>query len=464
MLIHVFNGAREGEHDVDLLADAVLMAAESGGHQTVPWTLRDHDFSFCRGCFSCWVATPGTCNGTHADRDVARRLADADVVVFTTPLTFGCYSPQLKIALDHLLPMLTFEFERWAGETHHPLRYGRFPPILAVASATTRDAGAERIFSTMLWRNSFSSRAPSAAAVFSPGDGLDQIVERLAAILAGLTGRPSRITPSDHVPTPELPHLVPPEPLILADVGPGDAVADPQPPKRALLLVGSPKPGLRASTPDDRSASLALGRALARRLAGQGVEGRTLFLSETVRLGAATEQMLASVAAADLLVLSFPLSVDSLPAPAIEALELIANARRLRAGQNAQPRPGFFALCQSGFPEAEQSAAALAICRRFAHEAGFAWRGGLAIGGGPALASRLRPGGPARHALAALDAAASALAAGQAAPPEVVKLAARPIMPALRYRLAAEREFRRQARQHGVRRPSASRPFEPQGS
>ena len=462
MIIHVLNGAREGEDDVDRLADAVRTAAERGGHRTVPWTLRDHDFTFCRGCFHCWVATPGTCTGTHADRDVARRLADADIVVLTTPMTFGCYSSELKIALDHLLPMLTYDFERWAGETHHPLRYGRFPPMVAVASATTRDADAEGIFSTLLWRNSFNSRAPGAAVVFSPGDGIDRIVERLAAVLAGLTGQPSQITPSDRVLTPELPHLVMPERLDLAGVGPGDAEVDARPPKRAVLLVGSPKPGLKPSTPDVHSASLALGRALSRRLFAQGVEGKTFFLSEAARMPGATKEMLASVAAADLVILSFPLSVDCLPAPTIRALELIAEARRHHASRRDPRQPGLFALCQSGFPEAEQSSTALAICRRFAREAGFAWRGGLAVGGGPAIASRLRAGGIARHAVSALDDAAVCLASGQAVPLAVVAWAARPLMPAPLYRRAAERGFRRQARKHGVRRPSASRPFEPQ--
>ena len=462
MIVHVFNGARQGEVDVDRLADAARVAAESGGHRTVPWTLRDHDFSFCRGCFRCWVATPGTCSGTFADRDVARRLADADIVVLTTSLTFGCYSSQLKIALDHALPMLTYEFERWAGETHHPLRYGRFPPILAVASATTRDAAAEAVYSTVLWRTSFNSRAPSAAVVFSPGDDVDRIVERLAAVLAGLSGRPSHVTPSARVLNPELPHLVLPQWLDLAEVGPGELVMDPQPPTRALLLVGSPKPGLKPSSPDDRSASLALGRALSRRLFGHGVAGQTLFLCETVRISGSTDQMLAAVDAADLVVLSFPLSVDCLPAPAIRALELIADARRHHASRDEPRRPGFFALCQSGFPEAEQSATALAVCRRFAEEAGFVWRGGLAVGGGPAVASRLRAGGLARHVVRALDLAAAELASGQAVPFDVVRRAAGPVMPAFAYRRTAERSFRRQARQHGMRRASAARPFEPQ--
>jgi hypothetical protein len=168
------------------------------------------------------------------------------------------------------------------------------------------------------------------------------------------------------------------------------------------------------------------------------------------------------VAAADLVILSFPLSVDCLPAPTIRVLELIADARRHCASRGGL-RPGLFVLCQSGFPEAEQSATALAICRRFAREAGFAWRGGLAVGGGPAVTPRLKAGGPARHVVAALDDAAACLAAGQAVPIDVVSRAARPVMPAPLYRFAAERGFRRQSRQHGVRRPSASRPFEPQG-
>ena len=462
MRIHVFNGAREGEDHVDLLAAAAVMAAEAGGHQAELWRLRDHAITFCCGCFRCWVSTPGICTGTLADRDVARRLADADAVVLTTPLTFGCYSSQLKSALDHLLPTLTSEFERWAGETHHPLRYGRFPPMLAVASATARDAEAESIFSTLVWRNSFNSRAPNAAAVFTPADGLDETIEPLAALLAGLTGKPSQIAPSARISTSEPPHLVPPKAITLAEVGPGDPAAAEQPPRRAVLLVGSPKPGLKASSPDDCSASLALGRRLARQLSARGVDGQTLYLRETVRLSGATERMLASVMAADLVILSFPLYVDCLPAPTIRALELIAASRVPGAAAENRRQTDFFALCQSGFPEAEQSSAALAICRRFAEEAGFAWRGGLAVGGGPAVAARLKPGGIARHVVPALDAAAEALAAGRAVPADVVQRAAKPIMPAAMYRMAAEWSFRRQSRKHGGRRASDKRPFEPQ--
>ena len=94
-------------------------------------------------------------------------------------------------------------------------------------------------------------------------------------------------------------------------------------PHNALLLVGSPKPG--------PSSSAALGTYLLDELAGWGLSTETVVLTKALSPPQATETMLAAVAAADLVVLSFPLYIDSLPAPLIRALELIADDRVRRA-------------------------------------------------------------------------------------------------------------------------------------
>ena len=89
--------------------------------------------------------------------------------------------------------------------------------------------------------------------------------------------------------------------------------------------------------------------------------------------------MLAAVAAADLVVLSFPLYIDSLPAPVIRALELIADDRAGQAPRGDLPqesdRRGLVAICQCGFPEAQQDQVALEICANFARTVGFEWAG-----------------------------------------------------------------------------------------
>jgi NAD(P)H-dependent FMN reductase len=90
-------------------------------------------------------------------------------------------------------------------------------------------------------------------------------------------------------------------------------------PRTALLLVGSPKPGA--------SSSGSLGAYLLEGLEKRGMTTQTLRVAKAVRSDEAVGQLRAAVAAADLVVLSFPLYVDSLPGPATRALELIAGRR-----------------------------------------------------------------------------------------------------------------------------------------
>ena len=103
-------------------------------------------------------------------------------------------------------------------------------------------------------------------------------------------------------------------------------------PRKALLLVGSPKPGA--------SSSESLGAYLLEELEKRGVETQTMHVTKAVRSEEATEELLAAVDSADLVVLSFPLYIDSLPAPAIRALELIAGRRAGERWGGTRPADG----------------------------------------------------------------------------------------------------------------------------
>jgi len=223
-------------------------------------------------------------------------------------------------------------------------------------------------------------------------------------------------------------------------------------PQRALLLVGSPKPGA--------SASSSLGTYLLEELAKRGLQTETVGLVKALRSEEATEALHSAVAAADLVVLSFPLYVDSLPAPVIRALELIA-ARRADLPSAAGDKPAFVAICQCGFPEAEHNEVALEICRNFAPAAGFAWAGGLGMGAGGMTGGRpLREiRGRMRAAVRALDLSAADLAAGRPLPDEAVRLMAKPAFPAFAYRLIANRGWRSDLKKQGATAPLDARPF-----
>ena len=229
-------------------------------------------------------------------------------------------------------------------------------------------------------------------------------------------------------------------------------------PRTALLLIGSPKPAA--------SSSESLGAYLLEELEKRGVTTQTLKVANAVRTEEATEGLHAAVAAADLVVLSFPLYIDSLPAPAIRALELVA-ARR--AGRQAEAGDGsaagegsaFVAICQSGFPEVDHSEVALEICRHFSESAGFEWNGGLLLAAGGMVGGRpLREiHGMMRSAVRALDLTAEELAAGRPVPDEAVKLMAKPAFPAFGYRFMANQGWRSQVKKHGEGASLEAQPF-----
>jgi hypothetical protein len=219
-----------------------------------------------------------------------------------------------------------------------------------------------------------------------------------------------------------------------------------------LLIIGSAK---LAGT----STSEALGAYLVGRLQEPGIAVTMQHVARALRTEERTAALLAAVDAADVVILAFPLYVDSLPYLVTQALERIAAHR---AGQNGERRPLFLAIANCGFPEAAHNATALVICEQFANEAGFAWAGGLALGEGGAIAGRplAQAGGMVHNVVAALDLAAAALAEGRPVPEEVIARMAQPFIPGRAYMLMGDVGWLAQARQNRVLTRLGARPFD----
>jgi hypothetical protein len=213
--------------------------------------------------------------------------------------------------------------------------------------------------------------------------------------------------------------------------------------RKALLLVGSPR-GI------NRSSSGRLGGRLLDALKERGFETDKLHVHAAVRSPAETEQALAALGAADVVILSIPLYVDSFPAPVIALLEHIverrASARSAGTSSAGAGRVRLLLLIQCGFPERTQNTTALAIAERFAAEAGWEWLGGLAFG------AMENYSGSATEVLPRI---AEAIADGKPIPEIVLKR----VMPAWFYRLGGNIMWRRQAKKNGVARRLRDRPY-----
>jgi hypothetical protein len=212
---------------------------------------------------------------------------------------------------------------------------------------------------------------------------------------------------------------------------------------RALLLVGSPKPG--------KSASRTFAEAVGTRLEALGLDARIERITPTLGDEARLGELIAAIAESDLVVLAFPVYWDSLPAPVLGVLEAWATAA---ADGSIRPAPRRLAvLTQCGFPEASHCQVAVDICRLFAKKNGVAWSGALAFGMGGAIEGGSVEQSPLRPRLSALDEAVASLAVGEAIPDSSRESFARPLAPAWMYPLLGTWLWSRQAKKRGCTEP-----------
>jgi len=220
--------------------------------------------------------------------------------------------------------------------------------------------------------------------------------------------------------------------------------------QRVLLLIGSPRGA--------QSTSASLGSYLLSEMEKQGAETGVINLYQYMKSDEGRNDLVDAVNQADILVFASPLYIDCLPAPVIAVLEMIRDRRMV-----SQPpwRQRLIALVNSGFPEPEQNATALAIYRQFAKEAEFGWAGGLAFAPGAVINGKPLgdAGFAARNARKSLEIAAGALVRGEPVPSGAAKLADKPLASTWMFLLNANRSWKHKVKDKAVWKAIESRPF-----
>ncbi|MFZ5910358.1 MAG: NAD(P)H-dependent oxidoreductase [Chloroflexota bacterium] len=419
----MLDGSTETDVTGERVRAALLTQLQAQGWQVEHLLLREKKIGNCAGDFFCWVRSPGVCNIDDDNREIAAAIVHSDLLVYLTPVTFGGYSSALKKAVDHQVQNILPFFAQVNGETHHAKRYKNYPNCLTIGWLEAPNPQAEAVFKHLAWRNALNMYAKSAVSGVVLANQTDGEVS--ASVQGWLKGVHNGTRPQ--------PASLPEN----GETGPGVA-----PIRRALLLVGSPR--------TRKSTSNSLGGYLFERLGAQNVQTETIYLHTVLRSQEKSNHMLEAVGAADLVLLAFPLYVDSLPAPAIEALERIAAHREAQGdGTHPTPRQLFAAIANCGFPEAHHNDTALAICTTFARQAGFEWAGSLALGAGEGMvhgAPLNEMDGRAIPLKKALDLAADALAQGQAIPQAAQALWDKPFIPPWLYRLMGSFGWRQQSK------------------
>lgn len=431
MKAHIFDGSPAGDPTGTRIAAILGMQLAAQGYDTEHVVLHDKTLAPCKGCFQCWLKTPGTCIIDDQNRELSRQLMESDLAVFLTPVVYGAYSPELKRMLDHVIVNISPFFTTVNGETHHRKRYERYPDMMVIGWLDQPDRVQEAMFNHLAWRNTINFHSPRRSW------GIVDRTTDTALLTRQLDTLVQKLDRTEEPADVQLPHVASPE-------------STTHPPRKVLLLNGSPRMS--------KSSSAALGGYLLEQLTRSGLDTESIHIYSTLHDDLKRQAMLDAIDNADLSILAFPLYIDSIPAPVLALMHTIQERRTGRASHGA-----FVAIANCGFIESAQNEHALASCAAFARASGFRWMGSIAIGGGEGLVQKkslTEQGGPLIPYKKALERVAKALAEGNPVPHEARRQLAKPFIPAWLYRFVGSRNWKKQARNNGVLEKINDRPWQ----
>jgi putative NADPH-quinone reductase len=114
----------------------LLAGMEAAGATTDFIHVRKLDLKPCIGCFTCWVRTSGECIHDDAMDEPIKRVEEADLLIYGTPLYHFTMSGIMKTFIDRTLPV----FEPWLiphptmpGMTGHPRRHPKSRQMMLVS-------------------------------------------------------------------------------------------------------------------------------------------------------------------------------------------------------------------------------------------------------------------------------------------------------------------------------------------
>jgi multimeric flavodoxin WrbA len=392
--------------------------------------VREQKIGNCAGDFFCWVRNPGMCNTNDDNRIIAEKIINSDLLVYLTPVTFGGYSSELKRMVDHQIQNILPFFAKVNGEVHHQKRYKQYPNMLTIGWMDEPNPQAESIFRHLVHRNAVNMHAKTSVCGLVIGHQPEADLSSQTQLWL------EAITRGSSSPVPALPSI-------------NFSSSETTPIKRAVLLVGSPR--------TKKSSSASLGGYLFEQLNAHGVETETIQIYTSINSQERMQAMYEAIDNTDLVVLAFPLYVDSIPAPVISALEKIAAHR---TGNRSPIR--FSAIANCGFPEANHNDTALAICSEFSHQSGLTWMGSLSLGAGEGIVHGTplnELDGRAIPLKQSLNIAAEALAKGQPIPQSARDLLAKPVIPNWMYISMGSFGWNQQAKVYGVQKIIKRQPY-----
>jgi multimeric flavodoxin WrbA len=147
MKITILNGNPHPDYTTfDNYLKNLVKSLEDSKNNVTHFKLREMNLRHCRGCFGCWLKTPGQCIYKDDTHNICREVINSDFVLFGSPLIMGFPSAILKTAMDKLIPLLHPYFDLVDNkECHHKKRYDKKYPFIGLLIEKEEDTDEEDV-------------------------------------------------------------------------------------------------------------------------------------------------------------------------------------------------------------------------------------------------------------------------------------------------------------------------------
>ncbi len=136
MKMTIFNGSPRAEKgNTHIIAEAFAKGAARAGAEVENVFLKTKRIEHCRGCYVCWIKTPGKCVIKDDMAELLEKFAGSDIAVFATPLYVDNVTGITKTFMDRLIPLADPHFEKDdGGECRHIMNMEKAPKIVVISN------------------------------------------------------------------------------------------------------------------------------------------------------------------------------------------------------------------------------------------------------------------------------------------------------------------------------------------
>jgi len=123
MKVLVINSSpRMDKGNTALILNPFLEGMKEAGAEVELFYTSKLDINPCTAEFNCWLKTPGECYHNDDMKMLYPKIAEADVMVFATPVYVDGVTGPMKNLIDRMLPGAQPFFELRDGHCRHPVR------------------------------------------------------------------------------------------------------------------------------------------------------------------------------------------------------------------------------------------------------------------------------------------------------------------------------------------------------